>query len=139
MAWLWSCSAARCAASVAAGVSLGLLSFRTPVWVFWCAAVLIVRTHLPSVAVGWLLGWGVSYATQALNEPVGAWVLRQHEPFWRAVLVRPGICYLRLEEAWIMGNVVIACATFVVLLPLAIVAARAARRMKWFAGMADEY
>ena len=82
----------RVALSAGMGIALGMLFAGSPAWLAWALLILVLRTHLPVVALGWLAGWLVSVPLSHGYETIGARILLVNEPFWRALLVKPMIC-----------------------------------------------
>ncbi len=120
-------STSRVAASVALGAGLGMLYAGSPAWIVWVVLVLALRTHLPSVLIGWLAGWLLGFVMAFVYVPIGRHILLGFEPFWRAVLVQPVICCCNLNQARMMGSVVAALAAMAIAAAI-VLAARYRRR-----------
>jgi len=105
---LWGSPATlRCALSIGVGVWLGLQVVGTPVW--WCGLVLalVLRTHLPCVALGWGAGTLLAPTLAGICEARGAAVLLRDPAGWRALLKKPFICYLDLQRAQTLGRCIV--------------------------------
>ena len=100
-------STVRCALSIGAGVWLGMQAAGSPVW--WCGLVLalVLRTHLPCVALGWGAGALLAPALAGICEARGAAMLQRDPAGWRALLKKPLVCYLDLQRARTLGGCVV--------------------------------
>ena len=98
----------RVALSIGAGAGLAVLAMNSPVWWLAVALVLVLRTHLGSVLLGWCAGWVAMPYLARTFEARGAEVLRESPAMWRHLLGQPVVCYLDLNRAVTMGHAVCA-------------------------------
>jgi len=109
--FLWgSSSPFRIAASLALGITLGICFVGSPVWLVILVLCLILRTHISSLFVGFIIGNIFKIILHNLFEPTGKTILLYNEIFWQKILSKPVICYLNLNVGKVMGNLFIAIA-----------------------------
>ena len=94
--------------SFGAGCALGIIQPASSVWWALLLLVLLLRTHLISVAAGWIPGFALSFLVAPVSEYTGSWLLQRYEPFWLNLLSRPGLCCLDLTRAAVIGSSAIA-------------------------------
>ncbi len=109
--FLWgNPSPLRLAASCAIGVALAVCSAGSPIWLFIFILILILRTHIISLFFGFGMGKILALFSYRCYEAVGKDVLISHKIFWQDFLAKPFICYLNLNKAAVMGNLIVAVA-----------------------------
>ncbi|MCX7847678.1 MAG: hypothetical protein N2595_06600 [bacterium] len=117
----------RVLASVLCGVWLGCMPIGRPVWLAGILVILLTRTHLATVFLGWVVGVGLGWLLKGWYEVVGTVVLEAQPDFWRFVVVQPLVCYFELERGGIMGSVVCGGVAGIVAMVLVVVARRVVR------------
>lgn len=85
---------------------LGCIAPGTPLWVALCLIIVVTRTHVPTVAIAWLLGSVVRYLVEGWYAPAGALVLQAAPHVWQLLVQQPMVCYLNLDRARVMGSLV---------------------------------
>jgi hypothetical protein len=98
----------RIALSAAAGIALGISLPLSSIWYCLLLAVLVFRTHIPIVLIGWLVGFILSLIISPLYEPLGRMIFSLHESFWHAILSLPVLCCLDINRAGVLGSAVLA-------------------------------
>jgi hypothetical protein len=98
----------RVALSAAAGIALGISLPLSSIWYCLLLAVLIFRTHIPSVLVSWLAGCILSLIISPLYEPLGRLIFGLHEQAWCSILSLPVLCCLDINQAGVLGSAVLA-------------------------------
>ena len=112
----------RLALSFAAGIALGISVSGSSVWFLLFLLVLILRTHIISLIFGFATGKLLSTIVAANYESLGKSILLSNKSFWQNFLAKPFICYLNLNDANVMGNLVFALLSglffFIILFPV---------------------
>jgi len=101
-------SPTRLAASFALGAMLGVISTQSPVWLVLFILIIVFRTHIISVIIGYLSGKLFAVMLSGFYVPIGKSILISNKTFWQNLLIKPFICYLNLNKAEVMGNLIVA-------------------------------